>query len=89
VSARYITGIHTMADSHCTSDPFEDTKRRTRASQEAVGRREEARMLVPMLAQAAEPATADQLTRDSAILGEQFYFFTVVLMWLSCRVHVL
>ena len=29
-----------------------------------------------------EPASAEQLTRDSAILGEQFYFFTVVLMWL-------
>ena len=40
------------------------------------------RMLAPILAQAAEPATAEQLTRDSAILGEQFYFFTVVLMWL-------
>ena len=39
-------------------------------------------MLAPILAQAAEPATAEQLTRDSAILGEQFYFFTVVLMWL-------
>ena len=39
-------------------------------------------MLAAILAQAAEPATAEQLTRDSAILGEQFYFFTVVLMWL-------
>ncbi len=38
-------------------------------------------MLAAMFAQ-AEPATAEQLTRDSAILGEQFYFFTVVLMWL-------
>ncbi len=39
-------------------------------------------MLTAIFAQAAEPATAEQLTRDSAILGEQFYFFTVVLMWL-------
>ena len=38
-------------------------------------------MLTAIFAQ-AEPATAEQLTRDSAILGEQFYFFTVVLMWL-------
>jgi Amt family ammonium transporter len=38
-------------------------------------------MLAAILAQ-AEPVTAEQLTRDSAILGEQFYFFTVVLMWL-------
>ena len=38
-------------------------------------------MLAAIFAQ-AEPATAEQLTRDSAILGEQFYFFTVVLMWL-------
>jgi ammonium transporter, Amt family len=29
-----------------------------------------------------EAAPAESLTRDSAILGEQFYFFTVVLMWL-------
>src|ERR671914_336723 len=35
-----------------------------------------------IFAQAADPASAEQLTRDSAILGEQFYFFTVVLMWL-------
>src|SRR5215207_7111552 len=40
------------------------------------------RMLAPIIAQAADSATAEQLTRDSAILGEQFYFFTVVLMWL-------
>ena len=39
-------------------------------------------MLAAIFAQAAEPASAEQLTRDSAILGEQFYFFTVVLMWL-------
>ena len=38
-------------------------------------------MLAAIFAQ-AEPASAEQLTRDSAILGEQFYFFTVVLMWL-------
>jgi ammonium transporter, Amt family len=38
-----------------------------------------------IFAQAADPASAEQLTRDSAILGEQFYFFTVVLMWL---IHV-
>jgi Amt family ammonium transporter len=29
-----------------------------------------------------DAASADALTQDSAILGEQFYFFTVVLMWL-------
>jgi ammonia channel protein AmtB len=29
-----------------------------------------------------EAAPAEGLTQDSAILGEQFYFFTVVLMWL-------
>ena len=39
-------------------------------------------MLGAIFAQAADPASAEQLTRDSAILGEQFYFFTVVLMWL-------
>ena len=39
-------------------------------------------MLSAIFAQAADPASAEQLTRDSAILGEQFYFFTVVLMWL-------
>ena len=39
-------------------------------------------MLTAIFAQAAEPASAEQLTRDSAILAEQFYFFTVVLMWL-------
>ena len=32
-----------------------------------------------------EAAPAEGLTRDSVILGEQFYFFTVVLMWL---IHV-
>ena len=32
-----------------------------------------------------DAAPADSLTLDSAILGEQFYFFTVVLMWL---IHV-
>src|ERR687884_611097 len=39
-------------------------------------------MLSAIFAQAADPASAEQLTRDSAILGEQFYFFTVVVMWL-------
>lgn len=39
-------------------------------------------MLAAIFAQATEPASAEQLTRDSAILGEQFYFFTVVFMWL-------
>ncbi|MBA3821795.1 MAG: ammonium transporter [Deltaproteobacteria bacterium] len=39
-------------------------------------------MLTAIFAQAAEPASAESLTRDSAILAEQFYFFTVVLMWL-------
>ena len=29
-----------------------------------------------------EAAPAQALTQDSAVLGEQFYFFTVVLMWL-------
>src|SRR3712207_5932284 len=36
-----------------------------------------------VLAQA--PAVEDRLTLDSQILGEQFYFFTVVVMWL---IHV-
>src|SRR3712207_9512862 len=36
-------------------------------------------MLEAILAQAE---VTEQLTRDSAILAEQFYFFTVVLMWL-------
>ena len=39
-------------------------------------------MLTAIFAQAADPASAEQLTRDSAILAEQFYFFTVVIMWL-------
>src|SRR5215204_3325000 len=38
-------------------------------------------MLAAIFAQ-AETASAEQLTRDSAILSEQFYFFTVVVMWL-------
>src|SRR4051794_9171579 len=29
-----------------------------------------------------DAASAQSLTQDSAVLGEQFYFFTVVLMWL-------
>src|SRR5688572_14727795 len=32
-----------------------------------------------------EAASAESQTLDAAILGEQFYFFTVVLMWL---IHV-
>src|ERR1044071_4084240 len=32
-----------------------------------------------------QAAPAQSLTQDSAVLGEQFYFFTVVLMWL---IHV-
>ena len=32
-----------------------------------------------------DAASAESLTLDSAILGEQFYFFTVVIMWL---IHV-
>ena len=39
-------------------------------------------MLGAIVAQAADAASAEQLTRDSAILAEQFYFWTVVLMWL-------
>ena len=40
-------------------------------------------MLSAIFAQADEvAANAERLTRDSAILGEQFYFFTVVFMWL-------
>src|SRR5918997_2529146 len=31
---------------------------------------------------AQAPAVEDQLTLDSQILAEQFYFFTVVIMWL-------
>src|SRR5215218_8719298 len=43
-------------------------------------------MLSAIFAQADEvAANAERLTRDSAILGEQYYFFTVVLMWL---IHV-
>ena len=38
-------------------------------------------MLAAIFAQAEVP-TVEQVTRDSAILGEQFYFLTVVLMWL-------
>ena len=38
-------------------------------------------MLAAIFAQAEVP-TVEQVTRDSAILGEQFYFWTVVLMWL-------
>src|SRR5215204_3049602 len=38
-------------------------------------------MLALIFAQ-GDAASAESLTRDSAILGEQFYFFTVVLMWL-------
>jgi ammonium transporter, Amt family len=43
--------------------------------------------LTAQLAQATDPLTTvqDAQTLDSAILGEQFYFFTVVLMWL---IHV-
>ncbi|MGH3032432.1 MAG: ammonium transporter [Gaiellaceae bacterium] len=39
--------------------------------------------MASLLAQA--PAVEDQLSLDSAILAEQFYFFTVVVMWL---IHV-
>jgi ammonia channel protein AmtB len=39
-------------------------------------------MLGAIVAQATDAASAEQLTRDSAILAEQFYFWTVVLMWL-------
>ena len=35
-----------------------------------------------IFAQAEEAARAEDLTRDSAILAEQFYFFTVAIMWL-------
>ncbi len=45
-------------------------------------------MIPTLLAQVQDlkdAAPADSLTLDSAILGEQFYFFTVVLMWL---IHV-
>src|ERR671925_1245803 len=41
-------------------------------------------MLAAIFAQ-ADAASAESLTRDSAILGEQFYFWTVVVMWL---IHV-
>ena len=37
-----------------------------------------------------DAADAKALTQDSAVLGEQFYFFTVVLMWLiHAGLHVL
>src|SRR4051812_2727237 len=39
-------------------------------------------MLGAIFAQGNGAASAEQLTRDSAILGEQFYFWTVVVMWL-------
>src|SRR5918998_1802276 len=42
-------------------------------------------MLGAIIAQATDAASAEELTRDSAILAEQFYFWTVVLMWL---IHV-
>ncbi len=45
-------------------------------------------MIEALIAQATtleEAASAESLTLDSVILGEQFYFFTVVLMWL---IHV-
>jgi Amt family ammonium transporter len=44
--------------------------------------------LSPVIAQVEDlkdAASAESLTLDSVILGEQFYFFTVVLMWL---IHV-
>ena len=41
--------------------------------------------LVAQVQELKDAAPADSLTLDSAILGEQFYFFTVVLMWL---IHV-
>ena len=36
----------------------------------------------PRSSRSTEAAPAQSLTQDSAVLGEQFYFFTVVLMWL-------
>ena len=41
-------------------------------------------MLAAVFAQAevTVESLGESVTRDSAILGEQFYFFTVVLMWL-------
>jgi ammonia channel protein AmtB len=38
--------------------------------------------LIAQVKSLEEAAGAESLTLDSAILGEQFYFFTVVLMWL-------
>ena len=42
-------------------------------------------MIATLIAQVEslkDAAPADGLALDSVILGEQFYFFTVVLMWL-------
>ena len=41
--------------------------------------------LIAQVESLKDAAPSDSLTLDSAILGEQFYFFTVVLMWL---IHV-
>jgi ammonium transporter, Amt family len=41
--------------------------------------------LIAQVERLSEAAPAESLTLDSVILGEQFYFFTVVIMWL---IHV-
>jgi ammonium transporter, Amt family len=41
--------------------------------------------LIAQVERLEDAASAESLTLDSAILGEQFYFFTVVIMWL---IHV-
>src|SRR5215203_4466952 len=81
MSARHMSARQTMAASHIAVALGPRIQNaRTRARRRGSTEREQ-RMLAAIFAQ-AEPATAEQLTRDSAILGEQFYFFTVVLMWL-------
>ena len=39
-------------------------------------------LVVAQVQNLQDAASAESLTTDSAILAEQFYFFTVVLMWL-------
>ena len=38
--------------------------------------------VIAQVTQLEDAASAESLGLDSVILGEQFYFFTVVLMWL-------
>ena len=67
---------------HCPSDRFADRNPTNARREAAWGRPRGSAHAGSHLRAGREPASAEQLTRDSAILGEQFYFFTVVLMWL-------